>query len=319
MPKERIVQELQNMFRDAEYGFEVFVRIKNQPMLKRLVLYEGDTALPGDDNFKKKVEDAIAEAIRLKYLAEDAEYAPAEHVADNQQKFYVIKQNEEYSPFAIALNSMENIENFQVQDRVSAEGILFRFRRDDRSLWAYQHIYAMTIPNKKKKSFLSVQQDDVFVEMKVPLFTISKKVDLLLLGDEIITDNISLMQRNFGFQEFIRSSARTAISNIGNLHLIANIDKLSDYVERGPIRYKKKMMRIKNSKVFELTSDALLYKIRTLPRWRGKFVIENNKIILNTYVQVESLIELLDETYTRSDVTGEEYETDVKKLAEPVG
>lgn len=78
------------------------------------------------------------------------------------------------------------------------------------------------------------------------------------------------------------------------------------------------MMRISSSKVLDKTSQELINTIESLPRWNGKFNIQDNKIVLNTYKEVESLIDLLDETYTRSDVTGHEYKTEVKKLAEPV-
>lgn len=45
--------------------------------------------------------------------------------------------------------------------------------------------------------------------------------------------------------------------------------------------------------------------------WKDKFE-ENQEglIVLNTYQQVEDLIDLLDERYTRSDVTNQEYDTD---------
>ena len=53
--------------------------------------------------------------------------------------------------------------------------------------------------------------------------------------------------------------------------------------------------------------------------WKDKFE-ENQEglIVLNTYQQVEDLIDLLDERYTRSDVTNQGYDTDVKRVAKPV-
>ena len=56
-----------------------------------------------------------------------------------------------------------------------------------------------------------------------------------------------------------------------------------------------------------------------LSRWKDKFSInkETNQIVLKTYIEVESLIDLFDERYTRSDVTDTEYDTDVKTVAEP--
>lgn len=81
----------------------------------------------------------------------------------------------------------------------------------------------------------------------------------------------------------------------------------------------KKMLRIKNSKVLTKSKEELYLKITTLPRWSGKFDLdeETHTIVLRNYGQVENLIDLLDERYTRSDVTDEEYDTSAKKWVEP--
>ena len=53
--------------------------------------------------------------------------------------------------------------------------------------------------------------------------------------------------------------------------------------------------------------------------WKDKFEEkQEGLIVLNTDQQVEDLIDLLDERYTRSDVTNQEYDTDVKRVAKPV-
>lgn len=79
------------------------------------------------------------------------------------------------------------------------------------------------------------------------------------------------------------------------------------------------MMRIGSSKVLDLTQEQLMNKVNTLPRWQGKFSFnqDTHQIVLNTYKEVESLIDLFDERYTRSDVTDTEYDTDVKTVAQP--
>ena len=84
--------------------------------------------------------------------------------------------------------------------------------------------------------------------------------------------------------------------------------------------YARKMMRIKNSKVLKRTKEQLYESITTLPRWKEKFTVdeESKQIVLKKYEHVENLIDLLDERYTRSDVTGEEYDTGSKKWVAPV-
>lgn len=142
----------------------------------------------------------------------------------------------------------------------------------------------------------------------------------MVIDDEIISDNTELLQRNFAFQDFIKVTAIKAVSDIQSLGLISNMDKLSDYISRSKPIYARKMMRIKNSKVINKTKEELYQRVTTLPRWRGKFDIdtENKQIILSTYTQVENLIDLLDERYTRSDVTDEEYDTGAKKWIAPM-
>lgn len=79
------------------------------------------------------------------------------------------------------------------------------------------------------------------------------------------------------------------------------------------------MMRIGNSRVLALSADELYAKINTVPRWKDKFHIDEttHQIVLKTYSEVESLIDLFDERYTRSDITDTEYDTDVKTVAQP--
>lgn len=317
MLKERIVERINYIFKDSEYGFEVLVIMKNHE-LKRMVLYEGSPVKSGKNtNFKEEIKSDIVNSISRDYLSSEAEYEFAEHIADNQNKYYVIEQNDEYRPFQILDTPIDSLDTFSINDREDAKGLLFMFKRDDVKVWGYQHIYAVTVPNKSKKSWLSVQDGDLFKEMALPLFPIAKKVHLLIIGEEIITKDIPLMQRSFGFEAFIRNAALTVIEKVSNINIVDNIEKLLQYAERSKLTYAKKMMRIKSSVVLKMPAEQLLDKIQTLPRWSGKFLLNNNKIVLNTFNHVEKLIDLLDEKYTRSEVTGEEYSTEVKEVALP--
>ena len=51
-------------------------------------------------------------------------------------------------------------------------------------------------------------------------------------------------------------------------------------------------------------------------RWSGKFEFdENNQIHIGYLKDVEEIIDLFDERYTYSEITGAEYDTSVKILA----
>ena len=314
-----VINTLNEFFHDNEIGFDVFITMKaSESYMKRFLFYEQET-----DNFKEKIEKSIVQAIKDKFLAETAEYAMAENIADNQNKFYIIEQSEKYKPFDFLNESEENMKAFSVTERDNADAIVFRFRRNGRSIWAYQYIYSANVPNKKNENFLakifSTEQYDRFVEMDDVLFPITKKINLLVIGDYIISGDTSLLQRHFGFDTFIRNSAAAVVADIDKIKLVSNGSKLVEYIERTQKKYAKKMMRIKNYHVIEKTADELLEKINTVPRWKDVFEIIDNKIHLRTYQDVENLVDLFDERFTTSLITGDEFDTDVKKLADPKG
>lgn len=297
-------------------GFEVFVITKSEPRLKKMGFREDD-----GNNLRQKLKESIMRILSEKYNSEGAEYVSADRIADEQRKFYIIETNESYDPFAV-FKTTEGVFN---KDNIGdATGIAFSIRCGTDQLWAYQHLWSILVPNKSKKNrmarLVSSTQGDVFEELNDPIITFAEKIDLLVIQDHIITSDYSLLQNYFGFQDYIRIRADKTISMIQDKGLVANIDKLTDYIKRGngKPKYAKKLMRITDSKVLKMDPDKLWENIHKSSRWNGKIKEENRQFVLESYVQVEDLIDLLDERYTRSDITDTEYDTDVKQVAEPV-
>lgn len=315
-------QVISSLFADEEYAFEAFIFMKGDRKLKKFVLYEGapENRNNTEINFKKKLQIAIADVIKGKYGSETAEYDLIENIADNQNKFYVIPQTDEYKPFEALASSSTVTESYCVAEREAAEGIFFRYEREGTVLWAFQYFWPNAIPNRKGTGFHIIPQDDVFVELRKPILAVTQKVDLLVMDNHIITNDVGLLQAHYDFQQYVRTTATRIVSEITTLDLVSNMNKVTEYISRSKLTYAKKMLRLKNSKVLTKTKEELYAKITTLPRWRGKFEINeiDHTINLKNYGQVENLIDLLDERYTRSDVTDEEYDTSAKKWVEPI-
>ena len=305
-------------------GFEAYVITKESPRLRRIILHDSPADSGDEISFKKQIKNMLLEVLAEKYVHPDVEYATAASVADRQHKMYVIPQTEQgYSPFSFLSDTTQDFCEADLQD---ATGIAFAYRKHGVTLWLYQHLWAVLVPNKKKSHMMArvmhFENNIVFHEQKESLLTISKKIDLVVLDNNIITSNIPLMQKSFGFQDYIRATAERTITRVSERGFVSNPDKLSEYVNRGngQPRYAKKLMRIADSKVLLMTPGGLLERIASVERWRGMFVVNesNNTIDLQTYVHVERFIDLLDERYTKSEITNTEYDTDVKKEASPV-
>lgn len=304
----------------TQCGLEAFVVKKDSPKLKRMSLSE-DLNEHGK-NFRTILKEMFFNIINEQYLSHEAEYADGRQLADNQHKFLIFEQGDNFQPF-IYLDDENEIGEFSSEDLTDASGIVFRIRKGENTIWLYQHLWSIMVPNKKKTNFMArlmqFENQVIFSEQNESLLTIAKKIDVLIMDNCLITSNTTLLQKSFGFQDYIYQSAQQAVQNIVRKNLVENTEKLKEYISRGKPKYAKKMMRIGSSKVFNLTQEQLVHKINSLERWQGKFNVnkKTNQIILSTYVEVESLIDLFDERYTRSDVTNTEYDTDVKTVANP--
>lgn len=312
-----ILQEYYNS--QEQCGFEAYVVSKISPKLKRMFLSEELNDV-GDD-FRKILKDMFFEKIYEQYLSEGIEYADGRQLADNQNKNLIFEQSVSFFPFDF-LSDENEMGEFVADDLNDSTGLIFCLRKGNNSIWLYQHLWSIMVPNKKKTNLMArilhFEDQLVFSEQKNTLLTIAKKIDMIIINDCLVTKNTTLLEKNFGFQDYIYQSANQAVSDIIAKDLVENIEKLTEYVGRGKAKYAKKMMRIGTSRVLNLSKDQLVEKINALPRWQEKFNINEltKQITLNTYGEVETLIDLFDERYTRSDVTDTEYDTDVKSIAE---
>lgn len=302
-------------------GFEAYIVTKESPKLRRMSLDEQINE--NGDNFRTVLKNLFIDIIKEHYLCVEAQYTDGHQLADNQNKYLYFEQGESFYPFKY-LNDTEEIAEFEEDDLSSASGLAFEIRKGNKSLWIYQHLWGIMVPNKKKTNLMTrvmrFENKVVFSEQKESLLTIAHKIDIIIFDGYLITRNTTLLQKYFGFHDYIYQAAHQTAKSIASKDLVENIDKLNEYISRGKSKYAKKMMRIGTSRVFNLTKEQLIEKINTLPRWQGKFTVntDTNQIILNTYGEVESLIDLFDERYTRSDVTDTEYDTDVKTVAQPM-
>lgn len=78
------------------------------------------------------------------------------------------------------------------------------------------------------------------------------------------------------------------------------------------------MMQIQQFSVATMKKESILEKLQTVERWKNVFEIRGTQVYLRNFSDVENMIDLFTERYTKSEVTGEEYDTSVKDKVEPI-
>ena len=321
--KERVTTAI-NEILNEQFGFEIYVILKNgEKPIKKFVLDEGKPT--AKNSFKNKIKLDIKEEIIKQFLNEESEYSDVADLANEQKRIYEINQDESYYPFKFLSSTECTGNNFSIKDKDNADAFLFKFsfqrKGNLKQFWGYQKIRPTSIPNRKKLFFQLIPKLnhlDIFEELKDQMFVITKKIDLLVINEKILTKDIKLLERHFSFETFIRASAEKAVSAIMNLKIIKNEQKLIDFVRRPNKRYAQKMMQIHNFPVAAMNKEILISRLSSIERWKDSFIIQNGEFYLRHFADVELLIDLFTERYTKSEVSGQEYDTAVKKKALPI-
>ena len=316
MDKAEIVSKLKPIIdRPDACGFEAFLVARTEPRLKKLNLSIADLQL----NLKKDITAVIQD----RYLADDAVYTGAENVADNQVKFYIVEQNEDYKPFDVDSWTKEDFKEEQLNEFM---GFFFHFRYEQQNVWCYQNRRSTTVTNRKKSSLLArLKHYDggwIFEEQNEKIVNFAHAIDILVLDGKLITSDVGLLERSFDFQVFIHQKAKEAAEKVAETQLFSGMDKLNEYLSsdaKSHKPYRKKIMKALDSPVLQMTADALIEKVTTLPRWKGKFRAPvDGAIPIDSVKEIETMIDLLAERFTVSPVSGQEYDTEVKKKAEEI-
>lgn len=95
LTSEKIKELLQEAVQEKEKcGFAAYIVAKTDPKIREMILDEGK--ISESNNYKKKVRDVLLDVIAEKYLPDDVQYVSGSQVADDQRKYYIIKQSDDY-------------------------------------------------------------------------------------------------------------------------------------------------------------------------------------------------------------------------------
>ena len=279
-------------------GFEMFACLKSD---EGLVCAKFNLEDKEKNSFKDSICEKITNYIYDHFLSDDFDLKQVDDIHDNTKSFFEIVQNDTYIPFGFKNNIRTN--DYSDGDKSKLNGFLFKFNDNNgKFFWAYQQIYPVTIPKNKKGIFV-FSHGGVYKEFSKELLRINYRVDLILLDNSIITDNINLLQSQFGFETFIRNESRNAIKLIEDMDVIEDLTKITEFEGAERLTNAKKLMKIKNSPVLQMKKKDLLHKLRTIPKYANKVKIQNGKIQIKSKKDVLELLKVLNDDYLKSELT----------------
>lgn len=248
----------------------------------------------------------------------NAEFDTSENIADNKKEFYEISLIENYRPFIFLDDAEKRTEYYSESDRNKLSGFLFRINLNDKYFWVYQHIYSVSRIDRSK-NVIALFVGDTYDEIDSDIVQIDSRADVIIFSSSVVTAKMDLMQRFFGFEQYIRAGAQKTIEIIRDLDIVDSLEKFVAFENKSKLTNAKKLLKAKNSPVLQMKKNDLLENLKKHSRYKTMFKFEEDHIVISSQKEAAAFIKMLNDDIVRSELTGKEYDSSSKMLLGPVG
>lgn len=304
--KEKILR----VFDDGLFAVALYacVRKDDLPTLRRINI---------SDRLETRIRQLLDSEIHKLYLSDEAELEPMENIADNRRVLYEVSQNDTFRPFSF-LGQAETAPLYLPSDHADLLGFAIAAERNDMRLWFYQQTYAIA-QIQRDHSVYAILNGKVFTLLEKDILRLEERIDIAVIEDSLITSRIDVLQRQFGFSEYIQREAGKTLDAIRKIDLLQDTDKLDALLGKESLTFAKKLMKIENSPVLSMKREELAEKLKTHPRYRNSFQFSgDDRVILRSQKDAKEFLKMLNDDFVRSDLSGQEYDSPSKQLLAPL-
>ena len=293
------------------HGFRAFAWLvkDGQDVLKNFVI---------NDTLRDNLTRLFDAEIHSCYLSDGVEIDSSRNIADNRSVLYEFTQSAEYRPFGIIENWQQVSDHYSKEDRNDLQGLLFRINLNDDDIWIYQRAYSMTLVARSKSLLAIFDKNSTYALLDCDILKIDSRIDVLIMENRFYTKKINMLQKHFGFEEYIRREAAETIKHIDALGIVSNTAKILEFGDKEALTNAKKLLKAKNSPVLAMKKQELLSKIQQHSRYKDQFIIQDGRIIINTQKDAANFIKMLNDDILRSELTGREYDSSTKNILAPL-
>lgn len=310
MTKEEIQASIRSiMFSEVVCGIEIFACLHDEKgyQIKKI---------NATDKLLSSTKYKVSNSINYTYLADDAEFDTSENIADNKNGFYEISLTDNYRPFAFLEGTEKHKENYSEGDRNKLSGFLFRINLNDEYFWIYQHLYSVSRIDRSK-NVLALLVKDTYDEIDSDIVQIDSRADVIIFSSSVVTSKIELMQRCFGFEQYVRTGAQKTIEIIRDLDIVTGLEKFAALESKSKLTNAKKLLKAKNSPVLRMEKNDLLQKLKKHTRYRSMLKFDEDHIVIASQKDAAAFIKMVNDDIVRSELTGQEYDSSSKSPLAP--
>lgn len=171
----------------------------------------------------------------------------------------------------------------------------------------------------RSKNVIALFIGDTYDEVDSDIVQIDSRADIIIFSSSAVTAKMDLMQRFFGFEQYIRAGAQKTIEIIRNLDIVDSLEKFVAFENKSKLTNAKKLLKAKNSPVLQMKKNDLLENLKKHSRYKTMFKFEEDHIVISSQKEAAAFIKMLNDDIVRSELTGKEYDSSSKMLLAPMG
>jgi len=314
---------------ELKANLNTFMNLENLSLTVYLRLKTGDIKLADiNDDILPELRGVFFEKIKFNIIEKENLCLLNLSEADERKNvIYEYDFNEELSLFTeindIENNLLDNDNdddnnndkfNFRENTINDIDGLVIRIANSSTSIILYSKCYPINMV-KQDKVLKLIPAGTRFDKFNEQILKISGNFEIIKHGSEYFILKYELLERNYGLENIIRSTASSSLERIDDLGLVQNIAPLQENLES--LSFARKFAKAsKYSPVINrgLTTATIINFVKNHSNLADKFKFDNdgNKFVLDSKASCKLFVKLLDDDYVRSLLTGINYDTVVK-------
>ncbi len=291
---------VKNLTEERNIGANVFVVIKLAN--KKYQIEKLDIDNQYQDallvQFKKLLIEKISDNISLEVI-KISQYEKKDHKIIYE---FDLMDKPEYVKTIMAFNPFNVKTSFNISDINNIHGFVVVIGNDQNYLKIYQHRFNSNIIGRKTRMCIT-KYEDRFILLTNDVISLESRIDLLICGESVYIDNISMLEKNFGFHDLINKEAISLIENkISTANLLDSLDKLKEFVGKSTA-FARRLLRvipispILANNISLITIDEALKNYSNELHNNLKYKKDKSKIIVKTKKEADFFVDVLEDKF----------------------
>lgn len=240
--------------------------------------------------------------------------------ADNRDKaIYQYDISEKPEEFILMQETFQNKEynnfNFSEESLSDIKGYIILIGDSKNKVALYKQHYGIFI-YKQEHLMLHKKDNERLVRVTDDILKVDSSFQYLAIEDDIYIKDLDKLEKFFGVHNVIKKEANKSIEEIRKIGLVEDVQVLKDNVEN--ISFARKLIKIaENSPVIGVIPNEVIIEFsQTHPALKNKlkYSSDNMKIRLDTKASQELFVQLLSDSFLRSDLTNKYYASKAKDI-----